>query len=276
MSSGVHPSGIRLIATDLDGTLLRPDKSISERSIEAIRRAHEVGLQVVAATGRYPATLAALLMPVGIDYAVASNGAQAYRLSTGELLFEEVIPTESVTAIMEHLSGVLAGVLFEVVTDHGRVHYAEPGYFDLVSEYERRVFPLEYHELARAEMLAHSIVKLAVRHPSATPEEMLDAAVASGLQGFHATTSGAPFLEVSGPGITKASGVARLAAHLGLEARQVLAIGDARNDIELLEWSGIGIAMGNAVAEAIVAADQITASNEEDGLAQVIEGLLDA
>ena len=92
MTAPAHPSEIRLVATDLDGTLLRPDKTISDRTVEAIRRAHEAGLQVVAATGRYPATLAALLMPVGIDYAVASNGAQCYRLSSGDLLFEELLP----------------------------------------------------------------------------------------------------------------------------------------------------------------------------------------
>jgi len=276
MTEPAHPSEIRLIATDLDGTLLRADKTISDRTVEAIRRAHEAGLQVVAATGRYPATLAALLMPVGIDYAVASNGAQCYRLSSGELLFEELLPNEAARAIMDYLPRVLDGVLFEAVTDHGLVHYAERGYFDLVHEYERRLFPLQYLESTRAGLLAHEIVKLAVRHPSATPDEMLDALADSGLDGFHATTSGAPFLEISGPGVTKAHGVARLATHLGLEARQVLAVGDARNDVEMLEWSGIGVAMGNAVAEAIAAADHTTASNEEDGLAAAIERLLDA
>lgn len=271
-----HPSQIRLIATDLDGTLLRPDKSISERTTQAIRRAHEAGLQVIAATGRYPATLAALLSPIGIDYAVASNGAQCYRLSSDHLIFEELVPTDAVRALMDYLPRALEGVLFEAVTDHGRVHYAEPGYFDLVHEYERRLFPLRYLELPRSEMREHAIVKLAVRHPSVTPDEMLDVLEGSGLTGFHATTSGAPFLEISGPGITKASGVARLAAELGLESRQVLSVGDARNDVELLRWSGIGVAMGNAVPEAIAAADHTTSSNDEDGLAEVIEGLLAA
>ena len=106
------------------------------------------------------------------------------------------------------------------------------------------------------------------------PEEMLDLLASSGLTSYHATTSGAPFLEISGPGVTKASGVARLAGHLGIEPHEVLAIGDARNDVELLEWSGIGVAMGNAVAEAVAAADHTTASNSEDGFAQAIERLL--
>ena len=269
-----HPSEIRLIATDLDGTLLQHDKTISPRTVEAIRLAHQAGLRVVAATGRYPTTLAALLTPVGIDYAVASNGAQGYRLTTGELLFEETIAGDAAAAIMAFFAERLEGVRFETVTDHGAVHYVEAGYYDLVHPEERRMFPLDYHELAIAEMLTHDIVKVAVRHPSAGPEEMLDLLAGSGLTGYHATTSGAPFLEISGPGVTKASGVARLAGHLGIEPHEVLAIGDARNDVELLEWSGIGVAMGNAVAEAVAAADHTTASNSEDGFAQAIERLL--
>ena len=269
-----HPSEIRLIATDLDCTLLRPDKTISDRTVAAIRLAHRAGLQVVAATGRYPTALAALLTPVGIDYAVASNGAQAYRLTTGELLFEEELSRDAAASVIEYLSRRLDGVRFEAVTDHGTVHYVEPGYQDLVNADERRLFPLDYHELDTAGMLGHPIVKLAVRHPSVLPDAMLDLLAASGLRGYHATTSGAPFLEISGAGVTKASGVARLAGHLGVEPHQVLAVGDARNDVELLEWAGIGVAMGNAVAEALAAADHQTASNDEDGFAYAVERLL--
>ena len=99
---------------------------------------------------------------------------------------------------------------------------------------------------------------------------------ASGLTGFHATTSGAPFLEIQGDGVTKASGVARLCALLGYEAAEVMAAGDARNDVELLAWAGFGVAMGNAVPEALAAADWTTAHNEDDGLALVIEQVLAA
>jgi len=115
---------------------------------------------------------------------------------------------------------------------------------------------------------------LGLRFVRATPDDMLATLNASGLSGFHGTTSGAPFLEIGGDGVTKAHGVAHLAALLGVKPSQVLAVGDARNDVEMLEWSGVGVAMGNAVAEAIAAADHTTATNEEDGLALVIEALL--
>ncbi len=270
------PQGLRLIATDLDGTLLRDDKTISPRNAEAIRLAHQAGLQVVAATGRYLTSLPPLLTPIGIDYAVASNGAQGYRLSTGELLFEDLISSEAVAAIMGYLTDELPGSRFEVVVDQGSRHCVEPGYLALILDIERLRFPLEYHEMTRAELLDHEIVKLAVRHPTAAPELLQETLAASGLPGYHATTSGAPFLEISGAGVTKARGVSQLAALLGFEPHQVLAVGDARNDVELLEWAGTGVAMGNAVPEAIAAADHSTASNEEDGLALVIEALLSA
>ncbi|MCA0251176.1 MAG: Cof-type HAD-IIB family hydrolase [Actinobacteria bacterium] len=268
------PDEIRLIATDLDGTLLRYDKSISPRNARAVRLAQEAGYHVIAATGRYPTSLPGLLAPLDIDLAVVSNGAQGFRLSTTELLFEETIPAGTAAAIMAALGERLPEARFEVVVDSGWTHYVQPGYVELVHDIEHRNFPLDYLELSTAEMLGHGIVKLAVRHPSATPDHMLATLESSGLTGFHATTSGAPFLEISGPGVTKAHGVAQLCALLGYEPHQVLAIGDARNDVEFLEWAGIGVAMGNAVPEAIAAADHTTASNEEDGLALVIETLV--
>lgn len=270
----IRPQGIRLIATDLDGTMLRPDKTVSPRTTEAIRLAHRAGLQVVAATGRYLSGLPPLLIPIGIDYAVASNGAQGSRLSTGELLFENTISSDAAAAVMTYLTDHLPDIRFEVVVEHGSKHCVEPGYHDLVLDIERRFFPLTYHEMSRAELLDHAIVKLGARHPSATPESILDLLNASGLPGYHATTSGAPFLEISGAGVTKAGGVSRLATLLGFEPHEVLAIGDARNDVEMLEWSGVGVAMGNAVPEALAAADHTTATNEEDGLALAIEALL--
>ena len=270
------PAPIKLIATDLDGTLLRHDKTISVRTLEAIQSAHDAGIRVVVATGRYPGGLPTLLAPTGIDYAVASNGAMGVRLSTGEILFEDLLPPHTAVEITDYLASALHGVRFEAVRDHGTVHYVEDGYAELVTEYERLHFPLNYRLVDRAELVGSPILKLAVRHPSASPDEMLAVLTASGLNGFHATTSGAPFLEIEGPGVTKASGVAQVCARLGLEPHNVMALGDARNDIELLEWAGIGIAMGNAVAEALAVADHTTSTNEEDGVAQAIELLLAA
>ncbi|MGC4152429.1 MAG: Cof-type HAD-IIB family hydrolase [Propionicimonas sp.] len=268
------PQGIRLIATDLDGTLLRHDKTVSPRNAEAIRLAHEAGLLVVAATGRYLASLPILLSPVGVDYAVTSNGAQAYQVSTGRLLFEDTIAAATAAQVIAHLIEHFPESRSEVAISDGRTHYAQPGYVDLLHELERLNFPIDYLELTDLDAIRAPLIKVTARHPRLRPEVLQESLLASGLTGFHPTTSGGPILEVSGPGITKAHGVAKLADLLGFSAHQVLAIGDARNDIEMLRWAGVGVAMGNAVPEAIAAADHTTATNEEDGLALAIEALL--
>lgn len=276
MISPLRHEEIRLIATDLDGTLLRDDKTVSPRTAQAIRLAHEAGLQVVAATGRYLTGLPSILTSVGIDYAVTSNGAEGYRLGSRESLFEHPIQTSTVAAILAYLADHLPQARSEVAIGGGWTHFAQPGYTNLLTDVERRNFPIDYAELTDLEAIGRPLVKLAVRHPTLAPEELRQALLASGLTGFHPTTSGAFILEISGSGVTKARGVARLAELLGLEPHQVLAIGDARNDIEMLQWAGVGVAMGNAVPEAIAAADHTTASNEEDGLALAIEALLAA
>ncbi|MEA4945343.1 MAG: Cof-type HAD-IIB family hydrolase [Propionicimonas sp.] len=276
MTAVVPTSAIKLIATDLDGTLLRPDKTISPRTVDAIGRAHAAGIQVVVATGRYPTSLPILLAPTGIDYAVASNGAIGLRLSTGEILFEDLMPPQTAAEIVGFLSTTFPEARFEVVREHGTVHVVEPGYFDLVTDYEHAHFPLNYLRRSRAEVIAEPLLKMAVRHPWVSEETMLEALLTSGLTGFHACTSGAPFLEIEGPGVTKASGVAQLCEHLGLLPENVMAVGDAGNDIEMLAWAGIGVAMANAVPAALEAADHTTATNDQDGVAHLIERLLAA
>ena len=88
------------------------------------------------------------------------------------------------------------------------------------------------------------------------------------------THSGAPFLEVMAAGVDKAWGVARLCERLGIDREDVVAFGDAPNDVEMLAWAGHGVAVANAVPEAREAADEVTASDEDDGVALVLERLL--
>lgn len=274
MTLSASAQDVRLIATDLDGTLLHNDKSISQRTVAAIERAHRSGLQVVAATGRYLASLPPVLATAGIDYAVTSNGAEGYRLGTKESLFVHPIATETVAAILSYLAEHVPLARCEVAIPGGYTHFAQPGFTDLLTDFERHHFPIDYLELTDLEAIDQPLVKMAVRHPTLPPNVLSDAVLDSGIQGFHSTTSGAPMVEISGAGITKARGIARLAGFLGLEARQVLSVGDAHNDIEMLGWAGLGVAMANAVPEALAAADHITASNQEDGFAQLIDALL--
>ena len=266
---------IRLIASDLDGTLLQQHRDVSPRTAAAIDLATTGGLTVIAATGRQAPQLPESVAATGIRYVVASNGGIGVDLATDRVLFEDLLAPEACAAIVAYLTSELEGVRFSAVRDHGTRHACEPGYLDLLTPLERE---LDWHHLEAedlASVVAQPTLKLTVRHPRRTADELLELLAASGLGGFHATTSGAPFLEIQGDGVTKASGVARLCALLGVDAAEVLAAGDAKNDIELLRWAGLGVAMGNAVPEAKDAADWTTATNDEDGLALAIELLLE-
>ena len=205
---------------------------------------------------------------------VASNGAIGVDLADNTVLFEVLLAPGVAADIVAHLTAELEGVRFSAVRDAGARHAAEPGYLDLVEPEERKLWTEILRSESLAEVVSQPTLKLTVRHPTLTADDLLAVLNASGLNGFHATTSGAPFLEIQGDGVTKASGVALLCTLLGFEAADVMAAGDARNDVELIAWAGFGVAMGNAVPEAIAAADWTTAHNEDDGLALVIEQIL--
>ena len=265
---------VRLIASDLDNTLLGPDMSVTPRTRAAIAAAAAAGVLVVAATGRQLATLPLSLAATDIDYVLASNGSHACRISTGETLFTQTFDAQTQAAVAAHLAARVPGVLFGAARDAGDTFVSEPGYTDLMDPAELATDRRTHVTAPRADVVSRPAIKLIARHPSVPPDELLAVLAASGLPGFHATTSGAPFLEVAAPGVTKATGLARLCALLGVAREEVLACGDARNDVELLAWAGCGVAVANAVPEALAAADVIAPACAEDGFAQVVEAVL--
>jgi len=267
------PASVRLIATDLDGTLFRPDKTISRRTMAALRGAADSGIHLVAATGRQPGGIPLDLAPCGIGHVLGSNGAICVDQATGEILFEELLGAEAVAAIATMLRQRMPGVRLSASREHGQRYAVEPDYPSLVGPTEH-VLPNYLNVEPYAAVISEPTLKLTVRHPELTAEQMLRLANTSGLKGFHATTSGAPFLEIGAPGVNKASGLIRLCALLKIDADQVLAVGDAGNDVEMIRWAGRGVAMGNASPEVKELADLVTTTNIDDGVASVIEAVL--
>lgn len=265
---------IRLIASDLDGTLLRDDKTITERTAETIRTATEAGVFVVAATGRQYPQVPGEVAASGLSHIVGSNGAIAVELPSRRVLFEELLSPSAIAPIVDFLAAELPEARVSAVRDHGARHAAAPGYAELLSPMERDKHWWHVDTEPLAAVIGEPTLKLTVRHPRLNAEQLRTFLATSGLTGFHATTSGAPFLEIGGPGVTKATGVARLCALLGVAPQEVLAAGDARNDLELIAWAGVGVAVGNADPITIAAADWVTASNEQDGVALAIETAL--
>ena len=152
---------------------------------------------------------------------------------------------------------------------------AQEGYAALADFQDDKRHPHEMGSHPLQAVLEALSLKFIVRSPLLSPRELMGELLALELEGFAVTHSGAPFLEVLAPGVSKAWGVARLCERLGMAASEVLAFGDAMNDAELLRWAGRGVAMANAEPEALEAADEVTLSNDEDGVAAVIERLLE-
>ena len=266
---------IRLIATDLDGTLIGADGQVSARTRAALDAARDAGIRTVPVTARQPIGLRPIAAQAGFDdWALCGNGAYGVHLTTGEHLFAEEIPAEVQQELAEALLAAIPGLAFASVRDAGEGFVAQEGYAALAQLSDHKRDPATMGGVPLADVLGAPSLKLVIRHPSVPIPEIFEALQALGLTGFEATLSGAPFVEVMAQGVTKATGIAQVCARLGIDRHEVLAFGDALNDLEMLEWAGHGVAVANAIDVVRDAADEVTASNDEDGVAIVIEGML--
>ncbi|MFC7624080.1 Cof-type HAD-IIB family hydrolase [Microlunatus sp. GCM10028923] len=267
---------VRLIATDLDGTLLRDDLSVSPRTRRALDAVRAAGIEVVPVSARQPRGIRMIAEQAGFTgWALGGNGAQCQHLTTREVLFEAHVDVAVQQAVAAQLAERLPGVLFVSVRSGGEVFIAQDGYAELAhfEDHKRDPATMGRHDLAA--VLAEPSLKFIVRHPDRLPAELIMDVRALGLDGFAVTHSGAPFVEILAEGVNKAWAVAKLSDHLGIDRAEVLAFGDAPNDAELLAWAGRGVAMANAHPEARAAATEVTVSNQDDGVAMILERLLD-
>ncbi|WP_022917415.1 HAD family hydrolase [Ruania albidiflava] len=266
---------IRLIATDLDGTLLADPTTISERNRAALDAARAMGVEVVPVTARQPRALRPIAEIGGFTgWALCGNGGHGLHLTTGERLFEAHLEAATAQALAAALLRSLPEVMFASVRDGGEVFVAQDAYARSAAFSDHKRDPADMVVAPLADVLAEPSLKLIVRHPQLSNDDLVARVGALGLDGFEVTHSGAPFVEVLAPGVSKAWGLQQLCTHLGIEAREVLAFGDAPNDAEMLAWAGRGVAMANAAPVTLAAADEVTVSNLDDGVAQVIEAEL--
>ncbi|MET8398873.1 Cof-type HAD-IIB family hydrolase [Streptomyces sp900116325] len=269
------PAVPRLIATDLDGTLLRDDKTVSDRTIAALAAAEEAGIEVFFVTGRPARWMDVVSAHVhGHGLAICANGAAVADLHAGGKLVE-VRPLERDIALdVVHTLRVAApGTSFAVELTTG-IHY-EPSYPPFHFDPGATV--------AIAEKLLHEevpgsgapVLKLLAHHAELAPDEFLEVArTAAGDRASFTRSSPTALLEVSGPGVSKASTLALCCAERGISPAEVVAFGDMPNDVEMLSWAGTSYAMGNAHPAALAAASGRTVTNNEDGVAVVIERLV--
>jgi Cof subfamily protein (haloacid dehalogenase superfamily) len=255
----------RLVASDLDGTLVRTDGSVSPRTVRAIAAVEAAGAPFVMVTGRPPRWMAPVVEATGHrGLAICANGALVYDLHTEQVVQSHLLDAAVAAEVVAALRREVPGIAFAVEhPDAGFGH--EPSY---VPRWE----PAETVPLPVEELLGEGVVKLLGRHEGYGSDELLAAARAALGELAEAThSSDDGLLEISAVGISKASGLAAFAESHGLGAADVVAFGDMPNDIPMLTWAGLGVAMGNAHPEVAAIADEVTASVDDDGVAQVLD-----
>lgn len=261
---------IRLIATDLDGTLLRGDGGISARTRAAIGDAQAAGLIVVFVTARPPRDVAAIAGHLGVTgIAVCSNGAIVQDLATGETHRHVRLCSNVARDLVAELRLAEPGISF--ATEHGHKVGLEPGFPDFFAD-------TVHHHAPRVDdavlLCAEDLTKLLIHHPAHEVEVLLHRIRGHAGDRAEVIWSGAPFIEIATPGVSKGAGLAAFCADLGVTAAEVIAFGDMPNDLAMLAFAGRGVAVANAHPEVLAAADEITAANDDDGVAMVIEALL--
>lgn len=253
----------RVVASDLDGTLVRTDGSISDRTRAALDAAQSAGALVIFVTGRPPRWMKPVVEATGASgLAICANGALVYDLGSGEIVREHALQSESAARLVTALREALPGVQFAV--ESGLAFGHEPGYEPSWAMPNRRVAEVE-------DLIADPVSKLLVKHPERPAEDIHEEVVAIAGEEAIVTYSGNVLLEISGAGVSKASTLAALCEEQGHGAAAVLAFGDMPNDVPMLRWAGHGVAVGNAHESVLEVADEVTASNDDDGVARVIE-----
>lgn len=258
-----------LVALDVDGTILDLDGAMTDRVRAAVAAVAASGRHVVLSTGRSLAATAPVLDRLGLrsGYAVTSNGAVTVRLdpalATGVEVIDRVTfdPAPALRLLREELPQAVYAV------EDG------PGGYRLNAPFPNGELDGDLTIVPFEQLLDHPVCRVIVRSPEHTPEHFLEMVQRLGLHGGNYFVGWSAWLDIAPDGVSKAHGLAVVADRLGLGPADVLAVGDGRNDLEMFAWAGSSVAMGQAPPEVRAAADAVCATVEQDGLAEVLEGL---
>jgi Cof subfamily protein (haloacid dehalogenase superfamily) len=261
-----------LVALDVDGTVLHEDLSASRRVRRAVAAAVDAGHEVMLATGRSAATALPVLEELRLrpEYVVCSNGAITLQRDPGSPMgyrrefVETFDPTEVLSTISEALSDARYAVEDEV------------GFFRYTERFPAGAVGLASEQVPFEALLGVRATRVVVISPNHDIEEFLEVVERMGLHRVSYAVGWTAWLDIAPDGVNKATALERVRERLGVPRNRVLAVGDGRNDIEMLEWAaehGQGVAMGQAPPDVRAAASAVTAPVAEDGLAQVLDAL---
>jgi Cof subfamily protein (haloacid dehalogenase superfamily) len=265
MSSSERP---RLIACDLDGTLIARDNRMTDRVAAAVAATIDAGIPVVAVTGRPWQWVLDFARQHDLHpYSVVSNGAALVEVATGAVEHNG-LADGAVVALMTRIREAVPGITFALDTTTDLYH--EPGFHDPGYLGQHLVDDL-------AAVAESDVIKLIARKdglPGTELVELLDHEVLDGVAVPYAGYG--EWVELLASGVYKATGLAVVASRLGLGPADVWAIGDEWNDVPMFDWAGVAVAMGNAPPHVRAAADRIAPTADDDGVAVVLEELVNA
>lgn len=263
-----------LVATDLDGTLLRDDKSVSQYTRDVLRRVADKGIRIVPVTARQRYGLIPIAEAAGLSgLGICANGAAVVDIATGDALLTRPIPADEVARLVGAIKRVDPRVLFATIGPEGEWFRAEADYIETSQFSDHNLAPSEMMIVSQ-EHLAAECSKVVLRCPGEPATVTLER-LRHEMGDCMATTSGAPMVEVMAPGVSKSSTLEVLCARLGVVREQVWAFGDAANDVDMLRWAGTAFAVENACDEVRAVAAHVVGSNEHDGVARQLATLLE-
>jgi Cof subfamily protein (haloacid dehalogenase superfamily) len=263
----------RLVASDVDGTLLGPMDAVTPRTVAAIARTEAAGTPFVLVSGRPARWIPDVAAAAGVSgYAVCANGAVLYDIAADRVLVAHLLDPVLLGDVATALCAQVPDVTVAVERIGGSAT-ALGGHEFVTEEGYRHPWPGDRIQTGtRAEVLGHPAVKLLFREPGMTSDELAEIAHALVGDAVDVTfSSSVGMIELSARGITKGSGLAEVAERVGVPAADVVAFGDMPNDVPMLRWAGLGVAMGNGHPQVLAAADEVTLSNAKDGVAAVLE-----
>ena len=267
---------IKMIALDLDGTTLTSSREVTERTLEAFRKAAAKGVHIVVSTGRPFTSLPENITSVpSIEYAITSNGAHINYVNSGESVYDSYLSQAAIDRIIELHEKY--DVQLEVFFD-GQA-YMEADFYNHIKKYGCEYRSAEYLLWSRKPLenidgvLKDNSDRIENVNFSFRTTDLMEEA-RHDIEAIPEATITSSFpnnLEIGGPGTSKKAALVELTGRLGVDRSELMCCGDAPNDIAMLEYAGLGVAVGNAWGGTKDHADYITGTNDEDGVAQAIE-----
>jgi Cof subfamily protein (haloacid dehalogenase superfamily) len=253
-----------LVATDLDGTLIRTDGTVSARTRAALNRVRAAGAAVVFVTGRPTRVMAEVVAQTGASgLAICGNGAVVYDLDTGVATNHRVIDAAAARRLATAIRETVPDAAFAV--ESGVRFGREPGFLTMWPD------PNEVVADAMELLATLPATKLLVRRNGRSLADVYQMIVEIAGEDAVVTASNESLVEIAGRGVSKAVALAELAATHGAGPGDVVAFGDMLNDLSMFTWAGHAVAVANAHPDVLAAADEVTASNDDDGVALVLE-----